>query len=180
MPTDPLRRLRKLCLALPEAHEVEAWGSATFRVKTIFAMYAGPGNHYQDGRAGVWLKAGPGNQALMRQAAPDRFFVPPYVGPSGWIGVYLDSPRTDWEELAELLRDAWRLSAPKKLVARVDAGEVAPAAAKATKAVSTVKKAAPKKAAKKAPKTTVKKAAPKSAGRVTRQTASKARGRPKR
>ena len=124
MPRDPLPRLRKLCLALPEAREVEAWGAPTFRVKTIFAMYVPSGSNHHEGRAGVWLKAAPGNQALMLRAAPERFFVPPYVGPSGWIGVYLDSATTDWAELAELLRDAWRLSAPKKLVARVEAGEV--------------------------------------------------------
>src|SRR5919112_5973792 len=120
MPPAPLARLRKLCLALPGAHEVEAWGEPTFRVRNkLFAMYADAGNHHGDGRAAVWLKAGPGNQDLLVRAAPDRFFVPPYVGPSGWIGVYLDSPQTDWAELAELLRDAWRLSAPKKLVDRV-------------------------------------------------------------
>jgi hypothetical protein len=56
----------------------------------------------------------------MIAAAPDRFFVPPYVGPSGWIGVYLDSPETDWGELAELLWDAWRMSVPKKLLAQHD------------------------------------------------------------
>ena len=147
MPRDPLPRLRKLCLALPEAREVEAWGAPTFRVKTIFAMYSGPGNHHHEGRAGVWLKAAPGNQALMMRAAPDRFFVPPYVGPSGWIGVWLDSPRTDWTELAELLRDAWRLSAPKKLVARADA-EPAAAKSKATRTPATGRARA-KKAARK-------------------------------
>ena len=122
MATDPLPRLRKLCLALPEAREVEAWGAPTFRVKTIFAMYAAPGNHHGDGRAGVWVKAAPGNQELMVRAAPERFFVPPYVGPSGWIGVYLDGARTDWAELAELLHDAWKLSVPKKLLQRAEAG----------------------------------------------------------
>ena len=121
MAADPLARLRKLCLAFPEAREVEAWGAPTFRVKTIFAMYAAPGNHHGDGRASVWVKAGPGNQELMVRAAPDRFFVPPYVGPSGWIGVFLDRRTTDWAELAELLHDAWKLSAPRKLVERVAA-----------------------------------------------------------
>lgn len=120
MPPRPLTRLRKLCLALPEAREVEAWGEPTFRVKTIFAMYAGPSNHHGAGRESVWIKASKTNQALMIAAAPDRFFVPPYVGPSGWIGVYLDSAKTDWDELAELLRDAWRMSVPKKLLAAHD------------------------------------------------------------
>lgn len=119
MPPRPLTRVRKLCLALPEAHEVEAWGAATFRVrKKLFAMYSSPDSHHSGGRPAVWCKAGPGNQQLMVAAAPKRFFVPPYVGPSGWVGVYLDGA-VDWAELDELLRDAYRLVAPKKLAARV-------------------------------------------------------------
>lgn len=127
MPPSPLSRLRKLCLALPEAREVEAWGEPTFRVKTIFAMYAGPASHHGEGRTAVWVKAIKLNQELMVAADSRRFFVPPYVGPSGWIGVYLDSPRTDWAELEELLWDAWRMSAPKKLVAAHAAERETPA-----------------------------------------------------
>ena len=116
----PLTRLRRLSLALPEAHEVEAWGEPTFRVRNkLFAMYADAGNHHGDGRAAVWCKAAPGNQALMVAANPRRFFVPPYVGPSGWVGVYLDAD-TDWVEVAELLRDSYRLVAPKRLLALLD------------------------------------------------------------
>ena len=115
MRTRPLTRLRKLCLALPEAHEVEAWGEPTFRVRNkLFAMYAAAGNHHGAGRPAVWFKAGPGNQALMVHAAPQRFFVPPYVGPSGWVGAWLDG-EVEWEELAALLRDAYRLVAPRRL-----------------------------------------------------------------
>jgi predicted DNA-binding protein (MmcQ/YjbR family) len=58
----------------------------------------------------------------MVRAAPERFFVPPYVGPSGWVGVYLDGA-PDWEELAELLRDAYRLAAPKRLTRLLDEPE---------------------------------------------------------
>ena len=120
MPPRPLTRLRKLCLALPEAHEVEAWGEPTFRVKNkLFAMYADAGNHHGGGRPAVWLKAAPGNQPLMVRAAPDRYFVPPYVGPSGWVGVWLDQG-VDWDDVADLLRDAWGLTAPKKLLATVE------------------------------------------------------------
>jgi predicted DNA-binding protein (MmcQ/YjbR family) len=116
-PARPLTRLRKLCLALPEAHEVEAWGEPTFRVRNkLFAMFAAAGNHHGDGRPAVWCKAGPGNQQLMVAAAPKRFFVPPYVGPSGWVGVFLDGP-VDWAELADLLSDSYRLVAPRKLAA---------------------------------------------------------------
>ena len=120
MPAQPLPRLRKLCLALPEAHEVEAWGEPTFRVRNkLFAMFASPATHHGNGRAAVWCKAAPGNQALMVRAAPDRFFVPPYVGPSGWIGIWLDGP-ADWAELGDLLRDSYALVAPKRLRALLE------------------------------------------------------------
>ena len=112
-----LARLRRLCLALPEATEQIAWGEPTFRVKTrIFAMYASADNHHGAGCAAVWIKAAPGDQELMVAANPKRFFVPAYVGPSGWIGVRLDAP--DWDELEELLAAAWRLVAPKRLLRR--------------------------------------------------------------
>jgi predicted DNA-binding protein (MmcQ/YjbR family) len=115
MPPRQLTRLRKLCLALPEAHEVEAWGEPTFRVRNkLFAMYASALTHHGSGRPAVWCKAGPGNQGVMVRAAPDRFFVPPYVGPSGWIGVWLDGA-VDWAELEDLLRDSYALVAPKRL-----------------------------------------------------------------
>jgi hypothetical protein len=115
-----LTRLRKLCLSLPEAHEVEAWGEPTFRVRNkLFAMYADAGTHHGAGRDAVWLKAPPGNQDFMVRNAPKRFFVPPYVGPSGWVGVWLDRG-ADWKELAMLVQDAYRLVAPKRLIARLE------------------------------------------------------------
>ena len=117
MPPSPLARLRKICLALPEAHEVEAWGEPTFRVRNkLFAMYANADNHHGGGRPSVCCKAAPGNQSVMIRANPERFFVPPYVGPSGWIGIRLDG-KPDWNEVAELMRDAHRLIAPKRLLA---------------------------------------------------------------
>ena len=120
VPTGPLARLRKLCLTLPEAHEVEAWGEPTFRVRNkLFAMYAAANNHHGGGRPAVWVKAPPGNQDLMVRTAPDRFFVPPYVGPSGWVGIWLDRD-VDWGELRELLCDSYRLTAPKRLLAQLE------------------------------------------------------------
>ena len=117
MPPRPLTRLRKLCLVLPEAHEVEAWGAPTFRVRNkMFAMYSSPESSHSEGRAAVWCKAGAGNQALMVRHAPDTYFVPPYMGPSGWVGVYLDDD-ANWTELPDLLRDGYRLVAPKRLAA---------------------------------------------------------------
>ena len=123
MPSGPLARLRKVCLALPEAHEVEAWGEPTFRVRNkLFAMYAAPNNHHGAGRPAVWCKAAPGNQALMVRAEPERYFVPPYVGPSGWVGVWLDR-NPDWSEVKELMKDSYRLVAPKRLSALLGGDE---------------------------------------------------------
>lgn len=121
MPASPIDRARAVCLALPEAHEVEAWGTPTFRVRNkIFAMYADPNNHHGGGRPALWLNAAPGNQEAMMAAEPERYFKPPYVGPKGWVGVWLDK-RPRWSEIAELVEDAWRRTAPKRLVAQVDA-----------------------------------------------------------
>ncbi len=116
MTASPLDRLRALCLALPEAREVEAWGAPTFRVKTIFAMYAGPDERPGRERPAAWIKADPADQDWLVRSDPDRFFVPPYVGPKGWVGVHLDGADTDWEHVTALLVDAWKVSAPKKLV----------------------------------------------------------------
>jgi hypothetical protein len=149
MPPSPLPKLRKLCLSLPEAQEVEAWGEPTFRVRNkLFAMYAAVG-HHTAGRPAVWIKAAPGNQPFMVAHRPDRFFVPPYVGTSGWVGVWLDA--ADWDELRELLADAWRLTAPKRLAAQLPDTEIAPAAPKSpARAKKSAKKSAVKKTTKKA------------------------------
>ena len=120
MSADPVARLRAICLALPEAHEVEAWGEPTFRVRgKIFAMYASSSNHHGGGRPAVWYKAGPGEQTLRVGHDPDRFFIPPYVGPKGWIGMWLDG-RVDWDDVTDDMRDAFRLVAPKRIVAQLD------------------------------------------------------------
>lgn len=113
---DPLARLRKICLALPEAEEFVSHGEAAFRIKKqrVFAMFAN--HHHDDGRIAVWLKAAPGAQEMLIESQPDRFFRPPYVGPSGWVGVLLDA-RTDWAMVGELVEEGWRLIAPKKLLA---------------------------------------------------------------
>ena len=107
----PIDRLRAICLALPEAVEKEAWGDPTFRVGgKIFAM-----EKRGDGRISVWCKAPPGSQMVLVGADPDRFFVPPYVGPKGWIGMRLDDG-PDWSEVALVIRRSYCLIAPKRLV----------------------------------------------------------------
>ena len=114
-PDDPLGRLRQICLALPEATEKIAWGEPTFRVggTKMFAMFTD--NHHGDGRVALWCKAPPGVQEMLVNAAPKRFYVPPYVGHKGWIGVRLDV-EVDWDEVADLVADAYRMTAPKRLV----------------------------------------------------------------
>jgi len=113
MSTTALARLRRHCLALPQAHEVLAWGEPTFRVRNKqFAMYAGP--HHGAGRRSVWCKATPANQALLLAARPALYFKPAYVGGAGWIGVWLDVPGA-WRVLPALLEDGYRLVAPKRL-----------------------------------------------------------------
>ena len=114
---DRLQRLRRICLALPEASEKETWGDPTWRVRDrIFAMQKG---NFEGGRPSLWFKAPDGDQAVLVGSDPRRFFVPPYVGHKGWVGVHLDGPGLDWEELGELIEDSYRLIAPKRLVARL-------------------------------------------------------------
>lgn len=106
-----LGRLRAICLDLPEAEERETWAIPTFRVRgKIFAMAHDPGT--------FWCKAPRGVQTILIEAAPDRFFVPPYVGHKGWIGVRMDA-HTDWVETEALVRRSYRMTAPKKLAVLV-------------------------------------------------------------
>jgi predicted DNA-binding protein (MmcQ/YjbR family) len=107
----PLGRLRRLCLPLPDAWEKVSHGEPTFWVgKKMFAMFANAANHHGAGRHAVWCKATHVTQDLLVARAPDRYFRPPYAGPSGWIGIYLDR-QPDWTEVAERLRHAHELAA---------------------------------------------------------------------
>ena len=120
--SDPaIQRLRKLCLALPETFEKEAWGECTFRV-TGGSMFAMTDNHHHGSKhIAVWVKAPHDVQEMLVHADGKRFFVPPYVGAKGWIGIRLDY-KVDWEELGDILRDAYDMSAPKRLL-KLIAGE---------------------------------------------------------
>jgi hypothetical protein len=117
----PIERLRQLCLALPEAHEVEAWGEPTFRVRNkIFAMYAASETHHGAGRPSVWVKSTHLIQDMLIHEDAARYFAPPYVGPKGWLGIRLDR-RPNWKTVGELLRDAYLLTAPKRIAAKLEA-----------------------------------------------------------
>jgi len=119
-PTGPQRqlaldRLREICLGLPETTERPSHGAPSFfvRDKKCFVMLLD--DHHGDGRFAVWCAAPPGNQELLVQADPDRFFRPPYVGHRGWLGVMLHG-KVDWDEVAGIVEDAFAAVAPKKLL----------------------------------------------------------------
>jgi hypothetical protein len=113
--SDVLRRLREICLALPETSERPSHGAPSFfiRGKTCFLMLLD--DHHGDGRLAIWCPAPAGDQQLLVDADPEKFFVPPYVGGRGWLGVRLDHG-LDWEEVSGIVEDAFCTVAPKKLV----------------------------------------------------------------
>jgi hypothetical protein len=117
--SDPLERVREICLALPETTERLSHGSPTFfiRGKKTFVMYLD--DHHADGRLALWCAAPEGAQAELVESEPERFFRPPYVGHRGWIGVRLDRD-VDWAEVAGIAEDAYRHVAPRTLVAQLD------------------------------------------------------------
>jgi hypothetical protein len=110
-----LERLRSICLALPETSERLSHGSPSFfvREKRCFVMVVD--DHHGDGVFGIWCAAPPGNQELLIEADPDRFFRPPYVGHRGWLGVRLNRG-VDWDELMGVVEDAFAAVAPKRLL----------------------------------------------------------------
>lgn len=111
-----LTRVRSACLAYPESSERESHGAPAFfvREKGCFCMVLD--NHHGDGRLALWLPAPPGAQADAVELDPEIFFVPPYVGPSGWIGLRLDRD-PPWRWIERAVRDAYLKRAPKKLIA---------------------------------------------------------------
>ncbi len=115
MNDETAKRLREICLALPEAAEKPFGGhtAPAFRVREkLFLMTS------EDGET-MTFKAGPGVQQALVASAPERFFVPAYVGAKGWVGARLDTDH-DWDEIAELIEDSYRLIAPKRLTALLD------------------------------------------------------------
>lgn len=120
--TDVLAPLRALCLALPEVTERLSHGEPTWfvRGKKTFVMFS---DEHHGGRLGFWCAAPPGVQEELVGGEPERFFRPPYVGHRGWLGVGLDV-EVDWSEIAEIVEDAYRMVAPKTLVAQLDSRQV--------------------------------------------------------
>jgi hypothetical protein len=115
--SDVHQSVRDACLWLPEAEEFLSHGSPNFRVRgKTFATYVV--NHHGDGRVALWLNSPTGAQETHVQAQPAHFFVPPYVGPRGWLGLNLDQGIA-WKQVVALIREAYEKVAPALLRARV-------------------------------------------------------------
>lgn len=116
---EALERVREICLSFPEVTERLSHGSPAWfvRGKKTVAMFVD--DHHGDGILGIWCPAFPGVQEEMVEQEPHRFFRPPYVGPSGWLGVRLDVD-VDWDEVRGILTDSHRKVAPKKLSALLE------------------------------------------------------------
>jgi len=110
-----LTRIRDICLALPETSERLSHGAPTFFIRDKRAFLMVLDNHHGDGRHAAWCAAPEGVQNMLVEADPERFFVPPYVGHRGWLGVRLDRG-LDWDELAGIVEDAYAEVAPPKLL----------------------------------------------------------------
>ena len=110
-----LERIRRICLALPETSERLSHGAPTFFVRGKRAFLMVLTNHHGDGRFAIWCAAADGMQRMLVEADPQRFFVPPYVGHRGWLGMRLDRG-LDWDELAGIAEDAYAEVAPARLV----------------------------------------------------------------
>ena len=110
-----LRRIRGICLGLPETSERPSHGAPTFFVRGKRAFLMVVTNHHGDGRFAIWCAAPDGLQRMLVDADPERFFVPPYVGHRGWLGVRLDRG-LHWDELAGIAEDAYAEVAPSRLL----------------------------------------------------------------
>ena len=112
-----LERVRAICLAFTGAEEKLSHGAPSFHVRgKMFLTFVD--DHHDDGRARGLVQGDARGAAAARRDDPERFFVPPYVGVKGWVGVRLDHPETDWIELAILVEEGWASVAPKSSARR--------------------------------------------------------------
>jgi hypothetical protein len=115
-----LTRLTTICLDLPEAVRLCTGDHASFTVRDKKFVYF-LDNHHGDGIVAVCFKTQPGQNDALLAMDPERFYKPAYIGPRGWVGLRLDVGEIDWAEVGEFVVDSYRLSAPRKLAARVSA-----------------------------------------------------------
>jgi hypothetical protein len=108
-------RVREICLRFPSAEEKLSHGAPSFHVRgKLFLMFVD--DHHGDGRLAVWCKSSLEEQRRLVGDSPARFFVPPYVGVKGWVGVVVSPDVADWIELSILVEHAWTSVAPPRLV----------------------------------------------------------------
>ena len=116
-PAEANERVSAICADLPEAEREASGRHVTFRVRGRTFAYL-LDDHHGDGIVGVVGKAAPGQAEGMIAGDPERYYAPAYLGPRGWIGLRVDTPVVDWEEVAGLICDSYLLVAPKRLAAR--------------------------------------------------------------
>ena len=114
-----LERLRAICLSLPEVTERLSHSEPTWFIRDKKSFATMDSHHHNAAHYGFWCPAPFGAQEAMVAANPDRYFRPPYVGHRGWVGVRLDIPPVNWDEIEMVVRDAYRVVAPAKLAALV-------------------------------------------------------------
>jgi hypothetical protein len=115
----PLERLSAICLDLPEAKREDSGNHAAFRVRgRTFVYYLD--DHHGDGIVGLNAKAAPGVAEQLIESGPDRFYRPAYLGHRGWVGLRLDTPALDWDEVAGVAVESYRLCAPRALARSID------------------------------------------------------------
>src|SRR5579864_9668439 len=108
-------RVREICLGFPAADEKLSHGAPSFHVRgKMFLMFVD--DHHGDGRLAVWCKSTPEEQRRLVAANAARFFVPPSVGPKGWVGVQVEPTNADWIELSILVEEGWRSVAPPRVL----------------------------------------------------------------
>jgi hypothetical protein len=117
---DPVQRLREICLALPEMTERLSHGEPAWFVQGKKTVVTLDDHHHGGDHLAFWCPAPAGAQEELVEQEPLRFFRPPYVGGRGWLGVRIDND-PDWDEVAQIVSDAYRVVAPKKLIALLDA-----------------------------------------------------------
>ena len=111
---DRLVRLKRLALALPEGSAEDSGDYTSFKVrKKVFGYWLD--NHHGDGRQALVVKAAPGENEFLVLSEPERFYRPAYLAKSGWVALALDRGAIDWSRAEALLRESYRLQAPKTL-----------------------------------------------------------------
>jgi len=114
-----LANIRMIVAGLPEVTERNSHSAPSFFMRDKKCLVNVWNGHHNDDRIAMWCAAGPGVQAELVELEPERFFVPPYVGHRGWIGLRLDVG-VEWDEVEAILTDAYRLIAPKGLIKLLD------------------------------------------------------------